>query len=160
MRSLSAAGQTFTMTQTAVAAQVHQAFNVNTDFTAKFAFDMIFMVNQFTQFQNFIIRQLAYAAGVCDVQFPADFAGQCPADAVDIRQSDNHALVRRNIYTSNTCQVLSPITNQNLPEIPKKTGTTNHKVFYCGHPTEGFKVYLTAYRVNTLTQNFYFFFKL
>ena len=75
MRSLAATGQTFTMTQTAIAAQVHQAFDIDADFTAQFTFDMIFMVDQFTQFQNIFIRQFAYAARVFDVQLPADFAG-------------------------------------------------------------------------------------
>ena len=54
MRPLTADRQTLTVTQAAVAAQIHQAFDVHTDFTAQFAFDMIFMVDQFANFQNFI----------------------------------------------------------------------------------------------------------
>ena len=50
------------MAQTAVTAQIHQAFDINRNITAQFAFNKVVFVNYFTDFGNIFVRQFMNAA--------------------------------------------------------------------------------------------------
>ena len=62
LRALAAYGQAFTMAQTAVTAQIHQALDINRNITAQFAFNKVVFVNYFTDFGNIFVRQFMNAA--------------------------------------------------------------------------------------------------
>jgi hypothetical protein len=53
--ALAAHRQTATMTQAAIAAEVHQTLDVDADFTAKIALDQIVAVDDFADLQNFLV---------------------------------------------------------------------------------------------------------
>ena len=97
------------MTQTAVAAQIHQTLDVHSDFTTQVAFNAVLTVDQFTDLYDLVIRQFVDALRIGDTELAADCLRGRRANAVDIAQADDHPLVGRNVYAGNTCHANSPI---------------------------------------------------
>ena len=94
--------QTFAMAQAAVAAQIHQALDVHRDFTPQIALDPVFPVYQLADVEDLLIGELVHPAIVGDAQLLADLGGLGRANAIDIAQPDQHALVGRDIHAGNT----------------------------------------------------------
>lgn len=58
VRALAANRQRTTMTQTAVAAQVHQALDIHRNFTTQVTFDLVVSIDCFADLKDFSIRQV------------------------------------------------------------------------------------------------------
>ncbi len=90
------------MTQAAVAGQVHQTLDVHRHFAAQVAFDRVIAVDGFTDLQHFGVSQLVDAAAVFDTDLLDDLFSVLGADAVDILERDDHALIGRYVDASDT----------------------------------------------------------
>jgi len=88
------------MTQTAVAAQIHQTLDVHRIFAAQVAFNLVVAVDGFADLQNFCVGQLIDAAIKRDTDLLDDFGSKLVADTVDVGQRDHNALVCGNVYAS------------------------------------------------------------
>jgi hypothetical protein len=108
MRALAANRELTPMTQAAIAAKVHQTLDVDRHFAPQIALDHIVAVNRLTNLQDFRIRQLSDAALGWDHHLFTDFFGLFLADAMNILERDNHALIGRYINASDTSHTASP----------------------------------------------------
>src|ERR1700685_299910 len=93
------------MTQSPVAAEVHEPLNVHGDLTTEITLDHIVAVDHLAQLQHFLVGQLRNPSCLGNRYFMHDFLGLSRTDAVDILQRDHDALVRWYIDASNTSQV-------------------------------------------------------
>src|SRR4051812_10289548 len=99
------------MTETAVAADVHQSLDVHRGLAAQVTFDgeLGDLVADLFQIG---VAQVLHLLGVGDARRFADLAGARAADAEDGRQADLCVLVRRDVDASNTCHVVPLNLNQ------------------------------------------------
>src|SRR6266403_5108961 len=102
MGALTAHRQSAAMTQAAIAAEIHQTLDVHAGFATQIAFDQIVAVDHFADLQHFLIAQLRYAAIIGNLDFLQDVGRILLADAMDVLERDQHALVGRNIHAGNT----------------------------------------------------------
>src|SRR3954469_3071075 len=65
--ALTADRQALAVTQTTVAAEIHQPLDIDGNFTPQIAFDHIVTVDHFTDLEHFLIAQLRYPAVFRDV---------------------------------------------------------------------------------------------
>src|SRR5262249_12836677 len=93
------------MTQAAVATEVHQALDVDAGLATKIALDNIVAVDHFADLQDFGVAQLADATFQGDLYLLHDLGRAPLADAMDVLQRDQHALVGRDIHAGNTGHV-------------------------------------------------------
>src|SRR4051794_17855724 len=100
--ALTAHRQSAAMTQAAIAAEVHQTLDVHAGLATQVAFDHIVAIDDFTNLQDFLIAELRYPALGWNLDFVHDFGGVLLADAMDILERDQHALVGRNVHAGNT----------------------------------------------------------
>jgi hypothetical protein len=84
MCALTANRKTFAVPQPAVAAKIHEPFDVHRDFTPLVALDLIVSVDEFADPQHFVVGKLVDPAIVGDIQLAADFGGFAGPDAIDI----------------------------------------------------------------------------
>src|SRR3977135_2409162 len=94
--------QSATMTQAAIAAEIHQTLDVHAGLASQVAFDHIVAVDHFTNLQNFLIAQLRYGAIVGNLDLLQNVGCIPLADAMDVLERDQNALVGRNIHAGNT----------------------------------------------------------
>src|SRR5690349_18367696 len=94
--------------QATVAAKVHQPLDVHRNFAPQIALDDIVAVDHLAQLQHFLIGQLRYPARVRHRYLVHDFLSFGRANAVDILQGDDDALVGWDIDASDTSHVISP----------------------------------------------------
>src|SRR5213592_2767491 len=78
--ALAAHRQAATMTQAAIAAEVHQTLDVDAGLTAKIAFDQIVAVDHFADLQDFLVAQLADATILRDLHLLDDLGRVLLAD--------------------------------------------------------------------------------
>src|SRR4030081_1483581 len=102
MGALTAHRQSAAMTQAAIAAEIHQTLDVHAGLATQVAFDQIVAVDHFTNLQHFLIAQLRNAAIIRNLDLLQDVGRILLADAMDVLERDQHALVGRNIHTGNT----------------------------------------------------------
>src|SRR5439155_16618846 len=100
--ALAAHRQAATMTQAAIAAEVHQPLDVDAGLTAKVAFDEIVTVDHFADLQDFLVAQLADATIQRDLDLLDDLGRILLADAMNVLERDQNALVGRGIHACNT----------------------------------------------------------
>src|SRR5262249_48748694 len=93
--ALAAHGQAAAMTQSTVAAEVHQSLDVHGDLAPQVALDHIVPVAPFAVLEPFLAGHLLYPPIVRNSDFPHDFAGLFGPDPMDILQSYDDALVGR-----------------------------------------------------------------
>src|SRR2546430_2289799 len=104
--ALTAHRQTAAMTQAAIAAEVHQTLDVDAGLAAQIALDEIVAVDHFADLQHFLVGELADAAIQGDLHLLDDLGRILLADAVDVLERDQDALVGRDVPTGNTGQGL------------------------------------------------------
>src|SRR5947207_861157 len=90
------------VTQAAIAAEVHQTLDVDADLTTKIALDQIVAIDHFADLKNFLIAELADATLGGDLHLLDDLGRVLLADAMDVLERDQDALVGRDIHTGNT----------------------------------------------------------
>src|ERR1700733_11452637 len=93
------------MTQSPVAAEVHEPLNVHGDLTTEITLDHIVAVDHLAQLQHFLVGQLRNPSCLGNRYLVHDFLGLSRTNAVDILQRDHDALVRWYIDASNTSHV-------------------------------------------------------
>ena len=132
--TLTAHGEVTAMAQTAVAAKVHQTFDVHLCVAAKVAFDSIGVVDVLTDREDLSIGQLIYAA--CWVDTNSFTNGGCGgvANASDIRQGDWNALPCGDVNARNTCQNGLPFGCVSV--VPDPFFTTTGPSYKCSGPAE------------------------
>src|ERR1700731_3221013 len=90
------------MTQAAIAAEVHQTLDVHAGLATQVALDQIVTVDHFTDLQYFLIAELRHPAVIRNLDLFQDVGRVLLADAMDILERDQHALIGRNIHAGNT----------------------------------------------------------
>src|SRR5205814_3420769 len=95
---LTAHRQTATMTQAAIAAEVHQTLDVDADLTTQVALDEIVAVDHFADLEHFGVAELIDATILGDLDLFQDLTGDLLTDAMDILKRDQHALVGGNVH--------------------------------------------------------------
>jgi hypothetical protein len=73
---------------------------------AQIAFDLVVAVNGFANLQHFGIRELIDATLQRNADLLDDFLGELVADAVNVGERDDNALVRRDVNASYAGHVL------------------------------------------------------
>src|SRR5215831_1479498 len=84
MSALTANRQPFAMTQTTIAAEIHQPLDVHRDFTTKIAFHDVIAVDDLANLDDFVFRQIADAPVERDAHLLADDLRVRRAYPVDI----------------------------------------------------------------------------
>src|SRR6202045_1823571 len=102
MGTLTAYRQSAAMAQAAIAAEVHQTLDVHAGLATQVAFDHIVAIDHFTDLQHFLIAQLRDAAIFGNLDLLHDLGGILLADAMDVLERDQNALVGRDIHAGNT----------------------------------------------------------
>src|SRR5437667_8959071 len=102
MGALTAHRQPAAMTQAAIAPEIHQPLDVHAGLTTQIALDEIVAVDDFTNLQDFLIAQLRDAAIRGNFDLLHDLGRILLADAMDILERDQDALVGRDVHTGNT----------------------------------------------------------
>src|SRR6202049_4379584 len=102
MGALAAHRQSAAMTQAAIAAEIHQTLDVHAGLATQVAFDQIVAVDHFTNLQYFLIAQLIDAAIIGNLDLLEDVGRILLADAMDVLERDQDALVGRDIHAGNT----------------------------------------------------------
>src|SRR3978361_1284155 len=94
--------QTAAMTQAAIAAEVHQTLDVDADFTTKIALDQIVAVDDFADLKHFLVAELAAPPLGLNLHLRDDLGRVLLADAMDVLERDQDALVGWDIHAGNT----------------------------------------------------------
>src|SRR5690606_35874932 len=102
MRALTANRQAAAMTQAAIAAEIHQAFDVHRGLAAQIAFDVIVAVDRLADLDDFGIGKLVHPAVSTNADLVDDLLGKLLADTVNILKRDHDALVGRYVDASYT----------------------------------------------------------
>src|SRR3984885_15183884 len=102
MGTLAAHRQSAAMTQAAIAAEIHQTLDVHAGLATQVAFDQIVAVDHFTNLQHFLIAELVDAAIFWNLDLLHDLGRVLLADAMDVLERDQDALVSRDIHAGNT----------------------------------------------------------
>src|SRR6202048_2347086 len=102
MGALTAHRQSAAMTQAAIAAEIHQTLDVHAGLATQVAFDQVVAVDHFTDLQHFLIAQLRHAAIIGNLDLLEDVGRILLADAMDVLERDQDALVGRDIHAGNT----------------------------------------------------------
>src|ERR1043165_2668188 len=100
--ALAAHRQAAAMTQAAIAAEIHQTLDVDAGLATKIALDQIVAVDHFADLQNFLVAELADATLRGNLHLLDDLGRVLLADAMDVLERDQDALVGRDIHTGNT----------------------------------------------------------
>ncbi len=90
------------MTQPSIAAQIHQALNIHSDFTAEISLNQIVSINSLTDLKNLLICQLVNSTIKRNSNLLNNLSSFFRANTMNILKSDDNTLVCRNIYTSYT----------------------------------------------------------
>ncbi len=91
------------VTDTAIAFDTLQAFEVHADFTAQITFnDVLPILNRMHNLRELLLSKVLGTDGGVDVGLGQDIDCVAGTDAVDITQGDVDALVWRNFYTNDT----------------------------------------------------------
>src|SRR5215472_4485816 len=93
------------MTQAAIAAEIHQPLDIDAGLTTEIALDDVVAIDHFADLQDFRIAQLGDATIQRDLHLLHDVPGALLADAMDVLQRHEDALVGRDIHAGNTGHV-------------------------------------------------------
>src|ERR1041384_797929 len=102
VRALSAYGQTTTMAQAAITADVHQTFDVHLHAFAQVALNVSLPLADRTNAPKLILIQIAHARVRADARFFEDRVRARTPDAVNVCQSDLDAFIDRKIDPNHT----------------------------------------------------------
>src|SRR5262249_35126183 len=102
MGPLAAHGQAAAVAQAAVTTKIHQAPDVHGHIAAQVALHHVVAIDRLADLQHFGVGQVIDAALIGDADLLADLLRKPRADAVNILQRDDDALLRWNVHPSNT----------------------------------------------------------
>src|SRR5690349_24814295 len=92
------------MTDAAIGTEIHQALDVHRVLAAQVAFDRVLRERR-TDRVHFHFGEVLHLGGRSDTRGGADVLGAGTTHSEDVRELDDHVLVHRNVYASNTCHV-------------------------------------------------------
>jgi len=96
--------QIATMAQTPVAAKVHQTLDIHRHFAPQITLNLVVSIYGLADLQNFGVGKLIDTPFQWNANLVADLVGKPVADAVNVLQRDDDALIRRNVNASYTSQ--------------------------------------------------------
>ena len=91
------------MTNTAIAADFHQALDVQCNFTSQIAFN--FCISGLLDDPDVLRRSSPDSFIFRDAGRSQYFLGNTFADAIDVSQRNNYSFISRNVYSCNTCHI-------------------------------------------------------
>src|SRR6266704_1288430 len=100
--TLTAHRQSAAMTQAAIAAEVHQTLDVHAGLASQIAFDQIVAVDHFADLQHFLVAELVDPTVIRNLDLLHDVGRILLANAMDVLERDQDALVGRDIHAGNT----------------------------------------------------------
>ena len=103
LASLATDGQTLSVAQAAVAADLGQTLDVQSGLTTQVAFHNEVVVNALADFCLFLVGEVFYSGVGVDPGHIQDLLCAGPADSVDISESDLDSLVFRQVNAGYTC---------------------------------------------------------
>src|SRR5688500_2007784 len=106
VRALATDGQTAAVTQSAVAADVHQPLDVHVHFLPQRALDLEVLLDDLAQLVHVRIRKRMDAGIRVDSRLAQDLLRRGPADPVDVRETDFDPLLAGKIDSGDTCHAL------------------------------------------------------
>lgn len=106
--ALTTHGQTTTVAQALVAADLDLATDVGLNLAAKVTLDLERLLDVLAELCQVLVREVLAPEIRADAGGVKDFLGAGTADAVDVCQCDLHALFARKINTRETCMVAFP----------------------------------------------------
>src|SRR5262245_56080873 len=112
MGALAANWQTFTVAQTAIAAEIHQALDVELHVAPQVAFDHVVAVDDFANLEHLGVGQLGDAALRRQINLAHDILSGLVHDDMAVLERDDHTYVGRQIDTRDTRHLASPIDRQ------------------------------------------------
>src|SRR4029450_4205894 len=107
--ALAANRQPLAVTQSAIAAEIHQPLDIELNFAPQIALDHVIAVDDLANLEYLGIRELRHAPLGRQINLAHDILGDLGPDAMDVLQRDHHALVGRQIDTRDTSHLASPI---------------------------------------------------
>src|SRR6058998_3373657 len=90
----------------AVAAEIDQALDARRDVAAEVALDLVAGVDRAPKTRRLLVGQVVGLAPGIDLRLGAQLERRAPADPVDVREGDLHALAARQIHSGETCHAL------------------------------------------------------
>jgi hypothetical protein len=90
------------MPQTAIATQIHQAFDVHCNIAPQVAFDHVIAVDRLTDLQDLCVGQVVNPPLAGDANLAANLLGELRANAMNILEGDDDAFLRRNVNACDT----------------------------------------------------------
>ena len=80
--------QRLSMTKPPVASQIHQSLDVHGDLSSEFPFDLVFVVDYFSDVVYLVAAEIVCFDAWINVEPIQDFSGSRSADAINIGQPD------------------------------------------------------------------------
>src|SRR5690606_15918459 len=105
VRTLAANRQTAAMTQAAIAAEIHQPLDVHRHLAPQIALDHVVAVDRLADLQHLSVGELVHPPLWRNTDLLADLLRELGSDTVNILESDDDALLRRNVNASDTGHV-------------------------------------------------------
>src|SRR5690606_28169580 len=105
--ALTTDGQVRTVTAALVGADLHLAADVRGHLAAQVTLDLVVRLDVVTQSDELVVGQLVNAGVGVDAGGGEGLDRAGAADPVDVRESDHHALIARQIHSDEACHVLA-----------------------------------------------------
>ena len=102
---LTADRQATTVTNTAIAADLHQTLDIQAHLTAEVTLNLQVVLDVVTELADLILGEILDAGVGIDADIREHFLRGGQADTVDVGQADLHALFSGQVYARNTCHV-------------------------------------------------------
>src|ERR1019366_5479455 len=106
MRPLAAHRQTAAMAHAAVAVDLHQTLDVESDVLAQIAFDLPLVGDDLADLAHVVLGEILDARVFIDRRLAENVERARTADAVDVREADFDPLVQWKVHTCDTCHWL------------------------------------------------------
>ena len=98
-------GTPFAATQAAVAADLHQALDVERDLLAKIALHASLLLDDAADLAHVVFRQILHANVRADARLAEDVVRALPPDPVDVGEADFNPLRPWKVDACNTCHI-------------------------------------------------------
>src|SRR5438552_659689 len=108
VRPLAPHGQVPPVAEPAVGAEIDQALDARRHVATEVALDLVAGVDRAPKTRRLLVGQVVGLAPGIDLRLGAQLERRAPADAVDVREGDLHALVARQIHSGETCHAPTP----------------------------------------------------
>ena len=106
VRALTANGQAATMTQAAIATDLHEALHVLRNLAVQVALHLEILLDVVAQLREILFREVLHANVGINAGIGDDLLGRGLANAVNVGQGDLNALIAGKIDTNETCHVV------------------------------------------------------